>query len=178
MLRLNCLVATCVLTLTAGAANATTFDVTGTASLPMGGTLDISGGTVGPEDVTVPNPPNTLAPTAFTFLTSSAAGVSGFWDITLNQGATGFSLLLILPVSSLAGYAGGAINTALFYPTSSGPEAFTAICQGGACGSLTASTSTSPTTPLPAALPLFATGLGALGLLGWRRKRKAPALAA
>jgi len=29
------------------------------------------------------------------------------------------------------------------------------------------------TTPLPAALPLFATGLGALGLLGWRRKRKA-----
>jgi hypothetical protein len=26
--------------------------------------------------------------------------------------------------------------------------------------------------PLPAALPLFATGLGALGLLGWRRKRK------
>jgi hypothetical protein len=34
-------------------------------------------------------------------------------------------------------------------------------------------------TPLPAALPLFVTGLGALGLLGWRRKRKgAAALAA
>ena len=32
-------------------------------------------------------------------------------------------------------------------------------------------------TPLPATLPLFATGLGALGLLGWRRKKKA-ALAA
>jgi hypothetical protein len=31
--------------------------------------------------------------------------------------------------------------------------------------------------PLPAALPLFATGLGALGLLGWRRKRKAQAVA-
>jgi hypothetical protein len=30
-------------------------------------------------------------------------------------------------------------------------------------------------TPLPAALPLFASGLGALGLLGWRRKRKASA---
>ena len=28
-------------------------------------------------------------------------------------------------------------------------------------------------TPLPGALPLFATGLGVLGLLGWRRKRKA-----
>ena len=33
-------------------------------------------------------------------------------------------------------------------------------------------------TPLPAALPLFATGLGALGMLGWRRKRKAAALVA
>ena len=30
----------------------------------------------------------------------------------------------------------------------------------------------SSTTPIPAALPLFASGLGALGLLSWRRKRK------
>jgi hypothetical protein len=35
------------------------------------------------------------------------------------------------------------------------------------------------TTPIPAALPLFATGLAALGLVGWRSKRKnAAALAA
>jgi hypothetical protein len=33
-------------------------------------------------------------------------------------------------------------------------------------------------TPLPAALPLYATGLGALALLRWRRKRKAASLAA
>ena len=32
-------------------------------------------------------------------------------------------------------------------------------------------------TPLPAALPLFGSGVGALGLLGWRRKRKAQAAA-
>lgn len=31
----------------------------------------------------------------------------------------------------------------------------------------------SAATPLPGALPLFASGLGALGLLGWRRKQKA-----
>jgi hypothetical protein len=32
--------------------------------------------------------------------------------------------------------------------------------------------------PLPAALPLLATGLGAMGLLGWRRKRKGAAVGA
>ena len=39
-------------------------------------------------------------------------------------------------------------------------------------------TATISQTPLPAALPLFATGFGALGLFGWRRKRKAQAVAA
>jgi hypothetical protein len=34
------------------------------------------------------------------------------------------------------------------------------------------------TVPLPATLPLFGAGLGALGLFGWRRKRNAAALAA
>ena len=32
-------------------------------------------------------------------------------------------------------------------------------------------------TPLPGALPLFATGFGLMGLLGWRRKRRAAAVA-
>ena len=43
-----------------------------------------------------------------------------------------------------------------------------------ASGTITASPAT---VPLPSTLPLFATGLGALGLLGWRRKRKAQAAA-
>jgi len=34
------------------------------------------------------------------------------------------------------------------------------------------------TTPLPAALPLFATGLGGLGFFGWRRRRRTAAVAA
>ena len=59
------------------------------------------------------------------------------------------------------------------------------ISAGLSCGNCTVDLQTVITytgvsaTPLPAALPLFASGLGALGLLGWRRKRKnAAALAA
>jgi hypothetical protein len=36
---------------------------------------------------------------------------------------------------------------------------------------------TAAVTPIPAALPLFASGLGALALLGWRRKRTARSVA-
>jgi hypothetical protein len=35
-----------------------------------------------------------------------------------------------------------------------------------------------PEVPLPAALPLYATGLGLMGLCGWWRRRKAAVVAA
>jgi hypothetical protein len=43
----------------------------------------------------------------------------------------------------------------------------------GADQSFTLDILATPAIPISPALPLFATGLGALGLLGWRRKRKA-----
>jgi hypothetical protein len=49
------------------------------------------------------------------------------------------------------------------------PSYYQAGNSGGFIGATYAEVSS---TPLPAALPLFATGLGGLGLLGWRRKRK------
>jgi hypothetical protein len=53
-------------------------------------------------------------------------------------------------------------------------EVFDITLGAGATVSFTGTTELTPAAaPLPAALPLFATGLGALGLLGWRRKRKA-----
>ena len=58
--------------------------------------------------------------------------------------------------------------------TFTGPIAFVAFTEnvGTAGNYLAFDDLTISSTPLPTALPLFATGLGALGLLGWRRKRK------
>jgi hypothetical protein len=55
-------------------------------------------------------------------------------------------------------------------------DAFGENFDGGAFDSFAANSATAA--PLPAALPLFACGFGTLGLLGWRNKRKAAALAA
>jgi hypothetical protein len=58
-----------------------------------------------------------------------------------------------------------------------GTVGFTDQC-GDVSGTSCGTTTTTSVTPLPAALPLFGTGLGALGLVGWRRKRNAAAIAA
>jgi hypothetical protein len=63
----------------------------------------------------------------------------------------------------------------LGYVTEGGSYFYSAL--GTGAGSSVTVTPVVSATPLPAALPLFATGLGALGLLGWRRKRKAQAAA-
>jgi hypothetical protein len=180
MLRLNCLVATSILALTIGAANATVFDVSGSASLPLGGTITISGGSVTGVDVTSSASP---IATPFTDLSSSVSSGGGTdWNITVDTATSpeNYFILMVLPVASLASYAGGNISIAVLYDNVTGFEEPIVECgePGGAvCGHLTAETSISPT-PLPAALPLFATGLGAMGLFGWRRKRKAQAVAA
>jgi len=51
---------------------------------------------------------------------------------------------------------------------------FTGSVFSGLTGEITSLTPVQPV-PLPAALPLLAGGLGVLGMLGWRRKRKAVA---
>jgi hypothetical protein len=61
---------------------------------------------------------------------------------------------------------------------------FTGYCGVGGCFTPNASFSYDFTpnsvsaTPLPAALPLFASGMGLMGWVGWRRKRKAQAVEA
>jgi hypothetical protein len=90
----------------------------------------------------------------------------------LNVAVDGALLLTLNGVDHAAGTFPGITETIYF--TANGTSALLDFSQASL-------TTASPifdnvsvsTTPLPPALPLFATGLGALGLLGWRRKRKA-----
>jgi hypothetical protein len=129
------------------------------------------------------------APSNFPSL--NAGGSVGPFSGTLASGATdSFS------GSASLGPTNSTITTLLNEWTGSGTfdvllSSLTGISISGGGGNLSASQSSdaggmitltynfgpTSTTPLPASLPLFASGLGALGLLGWRRKRKAQAAA-
>jgi hypothetical protein len=75
----------------------------------------------------------------------------------------------------------------IYPPTGSPPLQFETLAGGvhsgewcignNGCAGDSGTSGTWSETPLPAALPLFATGLGALGLLGWRRRRSTQTLA-
>ena len=95
-----------------------------------------------------------------------------YWILTIYGNANG-----VFPSGPAAQISTSAVTT----------EAGVTLTSGVNCGESTACNTTSTdtfgpnfetaATPLPAALPLFAGGLGLMGLLGWRRKRKAAALA-
>jgi hypothetical protein len=127
---------------------------------------------------------------SFVLVTTVEGG--GKYLITSAFGTIGGSPITVLAPNSLGN------DNLLFFPPKAGPTdnyfdskgwaySLTSIPSGvnAACTSSTLCTNTvgafkadftldsvTPV-PLPAALPLFATGLGAMGLLGWRRKRKA-----
>ncbi len=77
-------------------------------------------------------------------------------------------------VLSLAGLLGGPFDTIRIEDTSSPiRNALTGGFDIDAVQVTTGPNDNVPIVPLPAALPLMAGGLGLLGLMGWRRKRKA-----
>ena len=74
-----------------------------------------------------------------------------------------FNVFLSFEPPGAAGFFGGNLT---LYAEGTDPNNFSNDNSGNYLGT------ESLATPIPAAFPLFATGLGALGLLGWRRKRK------
>jgi len=115
--------------------------------------------------------------TSFRLNLFDAANVLLSQDSFVGQGETGIVISLFGPFVTTFD------NTAyLFIDQIVGPVDIQSIgAQGssfrpdGSCCALTSLVDLplDVNTPLPAALPLFASGLGGLGLLGWRRKKKA-----
>jgi hypothetical protein len=106
----------------------------------------------------------------FSFTESMTIGTStGTLVVPFNLSINYSDTLTIVGGTTLSILVGGNIWNVVVNGLTIGPNA-----GGPEIGYLTAQVSDPPAaTPLPAALVLFGTGLGAMGLFGWRRKRKA-----
>jgi hypothetical protein len=130
-------------------------------SLPTGYTFtqlafDLTGGTVGAGAYTID--PNANA----NYNKGKLWPNFGPFNTTLSGS---FSNTLTFTVSDFAGLFNVTVSGAPIWFVAAG------VTNGGTSGIIAADSVA--TTPLPAALPLFASGLGTLGVLGWRRKKKA-----
>ena len=106
---------------------------------------------------------NTTADTISVLFSTDASGAPTNWSLAINR---------TTPQSQLSTYymSGFAVDQVLTYIT---PTDEYAASVSHVLGIWSVAE-----TPLPPAITLFASGLGALGLLGWRRKKKAATLAA
>jgi hypothetical protein len=96
----------------------------------------------------------------------------------LHEALRGNGPFIEFSIFNYAGVMPATIATPFVYHKTPDDGGIGDFCYFGACGEFNVATLqyalTQPgTAPLPAALPLFVTGLGALGVLGWCRKRKA-----
>jgi hypothetical protein len=134
---------------------------------------------------------------ALSFSSTSPFSVNSNQTSTLSFDYTvtplaGYELIPSSPYFTFYSYNYAGTGSVSVNPNESGPIPGTApVSQsdiielsGGTSGNIDLTSSTDywyvePTaTPVPAALPLFGTGLSVMGLLGWRRKRKSAAIAA
>jgi PEP-CTERM motif-containing protein len=120
---------------------------------------------------------NIQAPNAAFFVSTGALGNISSWNISMSDFgsmvAVGDQAAGILTISDTfpgdtdQGYLYECLEVQNGHCIVSGVDTAAQLKDG------TWSVSTVSSVPLPATLPLFATGLGALGLLGWRRKKRA-----
>jgi hypothetical protein len=98
----------------------------------------------------------------------------GPFNTILTPSSGNFGNSLTFTVSNYAGIFDELVTNTTYFPALTGvPIWFVAVfTNNSGVGGVVASDAVEET-PLPAALPLFAGGLGTFALLGWRRKRKA-----
>lgn len=110
---------------------------------------------------------NPLTPTYMQYqvLNQGSVALAGVLQINRNARGTG--------TMEYFGFSGGGFDEIRLENQGTNPNNTFADFEfdAGAYDSFAVNTAAAAT-PLPAAFPLFAAGLGALGLLGWRRKRK------
>jgi hypothetical protein len=166
-----------------GSANATVYDLTNVITSfgdTVTGSLNVdSSGNIGQYSFTAYDKSHvvvsqfTSGPGSFQLSGPNLGGLANFGFIFGNSNAvldlflhtSGFDPSTSLPIWADAASFNLLFASQLFTPGIAGGGLFIS-------GQLTQEASA---TPLPAALPLYATGLGALALLRWRRQRKATA---
>ena len=118
---------------------------------------------------------NGLLGSNYSLLSPSGVTSATFFDTITGTPASGESRLLFDLASAMTN-AGGTIALNLLAGFFDGEV----ICPDDFCGTyqtgriLTQGSITAPSAvPIPAALPLLAAGLGAMGFMGWRKRRKA-----
>lgn len=146
-----------------GASASTVFDITGNSAYSGTLTIDTVAGSLQAADVLLSAPPD------FSNILSTTQIANDFF-VGLSDGTSSPGPILTLSLDdggTLIGFVGGTISATLDVAC----DLSSGQCRGmpDQLGSADLTTAT----PLPAALSLFDTGLGALGLFGWRRKRKA-----
>ena len=142
--------------------------VGGTATARIGtyGTLTLPSG---PYAVVTEFDPAAHANASATFTNAPAQpfDITATYTTMVSVGDT-FDLAYELALSFALGTIDASHTATLAFATPSG--IYLAAGSGSLFGDVP--TVVDGTTPVPASLPLFVTGLGALGFLGWRRKRK------
>ena len=152
-----------------------------TVANPLPGNLNLADITAPVQSFSFFDGRNTITDQNFTFLgafsvSTDASGALTVWNIDVGIGNLDPQQLEIR-ISSLTNDA-AITRECVTFDNNGACTGFTpdeGLVNHGDNGEWNSSSTPTAATPLPAALPLFATGLGALGLLGWRRKRKSTA---
>jgi hypothetical protein len=138
--------------------------VAGAYFMTTGSPYTAVGVTVCPIDCTTHYPVN--YPDTSAYFTETGAGYTGgVTNYELSFSVSPDVIYEITIIAQVAEYGFGQSDTAWIDPIVSVDPNFQLELSPGISNGQSA-------TPLPAALPLFATGLGAMGVLGWRRSQK------